>query len=75
MGISIVPKVTCDSCGVEKQETNHWWMIKEYGIREGLLVQALGLAGHDAIENERVACGESCCLKLVSQMLDRIASR
>ena len=75
MGISEVPKVTCDSCGVEKQETNHWWMIRESGIREGLLIRTLGLREHDTNENERIACGESCCLKLVSQMLDRMASR
>jgi hypothetical protein len=75
MGISVIPKVTCDSCGAEKQETNHWWTIKERGIREGLLIHTLGLTQHDAKENERVACGESCCLKLVSQMLNRMARR
>lgn len=71
-------QVTCDVCGAQKHETNHWfviWMSPE-GVRIMDNVQfhnfTVSTRGAILLEQSRTdACGEACVLKKVSELISK----
>ena len=61
-------QITCDQCGKQKQETNHWFMAAPY--RGGIFVQH---SGGDMLSLEPIydLCGEACVLKKVSEVITK----
>lgn len=66
MGIKTV--ITCDVCGVEKGDVNHWWII-----RTPITPVCMGIHPFESSPHfdqvDKIACGEACVTKLVSQYL------
>jgi hypothetical protein len=67
-------QITCDQCGKQKQESNHWWYVTLVDYR-GELYRVCLLAPSRAVpEEERDncalaqadLCGEECVLKFVA---------
>lgn len=67
-----IPRITCDACGAEKKEVNHWWLLfteyvdadpdndlKKVTIEEWSMLRAEDADAH--------ACGESCAHTLMSR--------
>jgi hypothetical protein len=65
-------KVTCDVCGAEKRETNHWYEVAfiadhlsvEIGY-SGFLSSVTPLGKRDVLD----ACGKPCAIRLISERL------
>jgi len=62
---------TCDRCGAEKKETNHWYALDQRyaeivcGFPSGMV-----LTGFENCRDPnicRLACGEKCLLEMVSE--------
>jgi hypothetical protein len=65
--MSIKTVTTCDVCGTEKKDTNHWWRI-------GLNASTLWAQPFwDITEKYKVvyrdACGQACAMKLFDRYL------
>lgn len=62
---------TCDVCGVEKKESNHWWKMVEYltGHQAGHL--ALYRWGNETITIDPVIhiCGQDCATRKLSEFM------
>lgn len=66
MSLGIRP-IICDSCGIQKKKSNHWWFLRIVGktLITGPLDDKLIGGGEDFH-----ACGESCALKKVQQFYE-----
>jgi hypothetical protein len=65
--------VSCDICGTEKRQTNHWYVAHEHGSE-------LRLSGWNSRNRSRAGskhlCGQTCLHKLVDDFMARsLASR
>lgn len=55
---------TCDGCGVEKKESNHWFsLIQREGFTE---ISVWGMRAG----NSSIYCGDACVMKAVSAWLN-----
>lgn len=52
---------TCDQCGAEKKETNHWFAVRVFTRTVKIL------PFEEAIQGDKHACGDRCLLALVSR--------
>lgn len=64
-------KFTCDVCGAEKRETNHWWMMRK--LASSVSGWAIDLhpwsrACEDRPDTRHL-CGESCVVAAVSSCM------
>ena len=58
---------TCDVCGRQKQESNHWFTVQ---IRPGIFFDVRYWARGDALqENILHICGEECLHKKLNEFL------
>ena len=72
-------QVTCDVCGAQKQETNHWFTLviaEQFQVKGVILLPADDAGWWDDIGNNesRVSvdlCGEACVLKKVSELISK----
>ena len=66
--------VTCDVCGRQKQETNHWLVaITDPGFASGIVfVAADSLAERESRYAYDDLCGEGCALKRLSRWLSEL---
>jgi hypothetical protein len=64
MGISV--KVSCDQCGVEKLQTNHWYMATK-GTKN-INLQPLDVVMLNEFSYD-VLCGEACVHSFLAQNL------
>ena len=61
-------QVTCDVCGAQKQETNHWFIVTVLPGGEAVIAGcAFGSAGNFFAD----CCGEACVLKKVSELISK----
>jgi hypothetical protein len=60
----------CDSCGEERKESNHWWLIYPNDEDE-LVIQPLKHIGTRTSIKEKHLCGESCVIKAVSDFMHK----
>ena len=66
---------TCDGCGKQKGETNHWYVL----LRGTEFRQLLGIGPFDLVmkqaaldkESALHLCGEECLLKMVARNLPK----
>lgn len=63
--------ITCDICGIEKRQTNHWFLVRE---ESGELRISGWNSLHILLPGTRHLCGETCVHKLISQDLMRLGS-
>lgn len=72
-------QITCDICGVEKQESNHWFVITHLGstvlirsasVNAGPDIGAMNSLGRESVNID--CCGEAHVIQKVSEL---IASR
>lgn len=62
--------ITCDICGAQKREANHWFIARE----EAGEIRISGWnAPHTFSPQARHLCGETCVHKLISQDLMKLA--
>lgn len=63
--------ITCDICGIEKRQTNHWFLVREESGE-------LRISGWKPLQilfpGTLHLCGETCVHKLISQDLMRLGS-
>jgi hypothetical protein len=67
----IETKIWCDYCPTVKQETNHFWRLRIKGQRvevEPLYLPEFG-------DGDKIACGQECVIKAVSQHMDVIKEK
>jgi hypothetical protein len=58
---------TCDGCGAQKKEANHWFFATSVG---GIFrLSAWNSSGIEDSGDESHYCGEKCVLKAVSEFL------
>jgi hypothetical protein len=71
-------KVTCDVCGAEKRETNHWYMVSFSDAFESVSVLVPGDVRRkrvrtpydpDIEHNSVDVCGKPCAIRLISERL------
>jgi hypothetical protein len=62
--------ITCDVCGSQKRQANHWFVARE---ESGELRISGWNSPHTLSPETRHLCGETCALKLLSQHLMRLA--
>ena len=65
-----VEQVSCDVCGKQKQQSNHWFVL----VKEALsfsIVAPLNVPHVIASEDAELLdlCGESCVLRKVSELI------
>ncbi len=64
--------ITCDICGTQKRETNHWFVACE---ESGELRISGWNSLHLQFPETKHLCGETCAHKLISQFLMRLVDR
>ena len=68
-------QITCDMCGKQKQDTNHWFLITEGGERESHFVAVSHIGFQESAPNRSWkiydCCGEACVIKKVSELLHK----
>ena len=63
--------VTCDICGTQKQQTNHWFLASE---ESGELRISGWNSSHLLSPEAKHLCGETCAHKLISQFLMKLVA-
>jgi len=64
--------ISCDICGAEKKETNHWFVVYEH---QGEL-RVSGWSPQSKIRpGSKHLCGQTCMNKLVVEFMDRVLGR
>jgi hypothetical protein len=64
-----VEKVTCDVCGVLKQETNHWFILNGVDY-SGIIIDNCSALGNYSDQASFIdLCGEACVIKKVSELI------
>jgi len=64
--------ISCDICGTEKKETNHWFVVYEH---QGEL-RVSGWTPQTKIRpGSKHMCGQTCMNKLVVEFMDRVLGR
>ena len=58
--------IRCGQCGVEKKETNHWWLV--YADKGGVVVIFFSEAGA-LYPNHEPVCGLGCAVRAVEKCL------
>ena len=61
--------ITCDICGIQKQQTNHWFVARE---ESGELRMSGWNSRYLQSPETKHLCGEACAHKLVSHFLMRL---
>lgn len=61
--------ITCDVCGSEKRQTNHWFVVYE---ESGELRTSGWMSPHLLYPGTKHLCGETCLHKLVGKFLTRL---
>jgi hypothetical protein len=69
-------QVTCDVCGAQKQETNHWFVavMEKTPIPDDIFLLSLHRTNNVVCEPHEVKvdlCGEACVLKKVSELISK----
>jgi hypothetical protein len=60
--------VTCDGCGAERKEANHWWSIAIKGYTLGVTP----FTNSDILDGKRYDfCGEACVHKFIGEFLSK----
>lgn len=69
--MGITKKITCDNCGAEKLQSNHWFMALTLYNTKSITIDHfdLKLAEEHSFD---ILCGEACVLQYVSKNLPRI---
>lgn len=70
----IVSDYSCDVCQKRRgQDSNRWWLVTEFS--DGVLVNPWAVVAEGTREKREMkhACGETCCLQLVRQLMERVA--
>lgn len=62
------PKVTCDECGIEKKESNHWYMVVDNGS-DGVEIKPFTLTYAAIYATAKIYCGSGHLLKYLSQRI------
>ena len=65
-------QVTCDVCGAQKQETNHWFIITfipKDPEDPSVVVSSCAWSASGRIYFD--VCGEACVLKKVSELISK----
>jgi hypothetical protein len=60
---------TCDGCGVQKGEMNHWWLVDGRDLNKFICGPWNETAA--GIEGFRHICSENCAIKELSQWLGK----
>lgn len=60
-------QITCDVCGKQKQESNHWFTIAAESPRKFTIMA--GTISDERKEGDSDLCGEACVLKKVSELI------
>ena len=71
----IAPQVTCDVCGAEKRETNHWLVAVTYAELAGIAFIPADIAEGTRGTNDgryEDICGHACAHKRFSQWLETL---
>jgi hypothetical protein len=71
----------CDQCGIQKGETNHWWLlfsdieVTKVGNRQELFRSGVLIVPWDAVsadhDDAKHICSQGCASKEVSQWMER----
>ena len=79
-------KYTCDGCGAERKEANHWWRVLTGSYFDAAMASGVGYVGSLAIisfdygqsipsegpqHKVQDYCGESCLMKRVAQFTSK----
>jgi hypothetical protein len=69
-------QVTCDVCGAQKQETNHWFVVLTHSNRTDFIVDSdydpySAYWQYDTDYKVTDLCGEACVLKKVSELISK----
>lgn len=77
-----IEQVTCDECGIEKQKSNHWFVITYLNgtvlIRSASALDGPAAGAAKALGRESVnidCCGEAHVIKKVSELIAPQASK
>jgi hypothetical protein len=57
---------TCDGCGVQKKDANHWFRMGTFG---GCQLALNYWQEGSVVDDEKHYCGAACVLKAVSEFL------
>ena len=61
---------TCDGCGVERQQTNHWWSVwidHRLSTHPEFMIRPMELNGTGMFY-----CGQACVVKALSEWFGRM---
>lgn len=61
-------QITCDVCGVQKQASNHWFMIS---VGDNDILVVAHATYRDKYAEPIDLCGEACVLKKVSELISK----
>jgi len=64
--------ISCDICGAEKRQTNHWFIATEHG---GQLRVSGWNAGTHLRTGTKHLCGQACLHKLADEFMERVIAR
>lgn len=67
--MAITQTITCNVCGKQKREVNHWWVAYEsQGVGFMLSPWNENLARNDIVQS---LCGQECVIKAVSEWMQK----
>jgi hypothetical protein len=69
--MGIKQKITCDVCGTEKVEVNHWFQVFSHISNDTNSEFIVLPCDGEVRDNQVVACGEACAHKLLNQWFDQ----
>lgn len=72
MPVSFDPKITCDSCGIEKKEVNHWFVIRLSLKVENFPEIIISSLSGPLQRDDYFVCGLDCLHKELSKLIQEM---
>lgn len=60
--------VSCDNCGIQKKESNHWWTIEASILTQSMFIHPYGSDNPNSNFLYLTACGDTCLEILCSKI-------
>lgn len=66
MGVKTI--ITCDVCGKQKGDVNHWWLV--WASRQGMWIEPFRLIEADS--QPKHICGQECAIRSLNDYMNSI---
>lgn len=77
--MAVTEQFSCDVCGKQKQQANHWWVGTEtdIGTHKSFVFYPWPTGRREAEAGKKVnhLCGQQCAIKALSEWMSRLSKQ